>query len=247
MEKKIDLMRLVYGQQETLQGSSLQNQDSDSEDEELFRLRNERHQVRFSLSLFSVLMKCRVTDLCGFQLVTWIVIFLFLLVICLQSSSNGATNLDDADAEDCSRLDKDPNSFQDWRNPEVIESIRDRFVTGDWNKAANRGKARESADDDTEMFGDDEVFGDFEDLETGEQHVAANPEGDAEEDAKPGGLSAEEEDRRLKKLALRARFDAQYNEGSEDVAEEPIENESRKKYGGSGNESGSKDYFDQVY
>ncbi|XP_024392002.1 uncharacterized protein [Physcomitrium patens] len=206
VEKKIDLMRLVYGQQETLQGSSLQNQDSDSEDEELFRLRNERH----------------------------------------QSSSNGATNLDDADAEDCSRLDKDPNSFQDWRNPEVIESIRDRFVTGDWNKAANRGKARESADDDTEMFGDDEVFGDFEDLETGEQHVAANPEGDAEEDAKPGGLSAEEEDRRLKKLALRARFDAQYNEGSEDVAEEPIENESRKKYGGSGNESGSKDYFDQI-
>jgi len=27
------------------------------------------------------------------------------------------------------------------------------------------------------VFGDDEVFGDFEDLETGEQNVAGNPEG----------------------------------------------------------------------
>lgn len=52
MEKKIDLMRLVYGQQETFLGSSLQNQDSDSEDEELFRLRNERHKVHFSFCLF---------------------------------------------------------------------------------------------------------------------------------------------------------------------------------------------------
>lgn len=32
----------------------------------------------------------------------------------------------------------------------------------------NRGKVRESVDDDIEMFGDDEVFGDFEDLEIGE-------------------------------------------------------------------------------
>lgn len=165
----------------------------------------------------------------------------------MQSSKNGATNLDDVDAEDCSRLDKDPDTFRNWRDPEVIKSIRDRFVTGDWNKAAKRGKAGESADDDTEMFGDDEVFGDFEDLETGEQHVAANPEGDVEEDAKPGGLSVEEEERRLKKLALRARFDARYNEGSEDVAEEPVENENRKKHGGAASESGEKDYFDQVY
>lgn len=100
------------------------------------------------------------------------------------------------------------------------------------------------------MFRDDEVFGDFEDLETGEQHVAANPEGDQGEDAEPGnsgGLSAEDEERRLKKLALRARFDAQYNEGSEDAAEEPlVEKEKSKRYGGNTNESGEKDYFDQV-
>ena len=146
-------------------------------------------------------------------------------------------------------MEKGPNSYHDWRDPELIKSIRDRFVTGDWNKAANRGKAGESADDD-DVFGDDEVFGDFEDLETGEQHVAVNPEGDVGEDAETGnggGLSAEEEERRLKKLALRARFDAQYNEGAEDAAEEPlVENEKSKRFGGASNESGEKDYFDQV-
>jgi ribosome biogenesis protein BMS1 len=95
------------------------------------------------------------------------------------------------------------------------------------------------------------VFGDFEDLETGEQHVAVDPEGDVGEDAEPGnggGLSAEEEERRLKKLALRARFDAQYNEGSEDAAEEPLdEKEKSKRFGGPSNDSGEKDYFDQVF
>jgi len=45
VEKKVDLMRLVYGQQEAVQGSSLQNQDSDSDDEELFRLRKNDHKV----------------------------------------------------------------------------------------------------------------------------------------------------------------------------------------------------------
>lgn len=41
-------MRLVYGQQESLQGSSLQNQDSDSDDEDLFRLRKDNHKVCFN-------------------------------------------------------------------------------------------------------------------------------------------------------------------------------------------------------
>lgn len=166
----------------------------------------------------------------------------------LQSADKGVAILDDIDAEDCSRLEKDPATFNDWRNPELIKSIRDRFVTGDWNKAAKRGKAKEGGDEDNEdeAFGDDEVFGDFEDLETGEQHVAANPEGDKVEDAEPE-KNPEEEERRLKKLALRARFDAQYNEGSEDAAEEPlVENEKSKKYRGNTNESGEKDYFDQV-
>lgn len=87
-------------------------------------------------------------------------------------------------------------------------------------------------------------------METGEQHIAANPEGDEGEDAEPGNsgaLSAEDEERRLKKLALRARFDSQYNEGSEDAAEESLVEKSKsKRFGGASNDSGEKDYFDQV-
>lgn len=45
-ESKVDLMRLVYGEQEMLVGSSLQHHDSDeSDDEDLFRLRNNMQKV----------------------------------------------------------------------------------------------------------------------------------------------------------------------------------------------------------
>lgn len=45
-ESKVDLMHLVYGEQESLVGSSLQHHDSDaSDDEDLFRLRNNTHKV----------------------------------------------------------------------------------------------------------------------------------------------------------------------------------------------------------
>lgn len=54
MEKKVDLMRLVYGQQEAIQGSSLQDQDSDSDDEDLFKLRKDNHKVRSDISYIEI-------------------------------------------------------------------------------------------------------------------------------------------------------------------------------------------------
>ncbi|GJX62391.1 ribosome biogenesis protein BMS1 homolog isoform X1 [Tanacetum coccineum] len=91
---------------------------------------------------------------------------------------------------------------KDWKNVETVESIRNRFVTGDWTKAARRGKSTEA---DSENDDDDApVFGEVEDLETGEKH-----EGDITVDDNNEGNSVLEE-RRLKKLALRAKFDAQY-------------------------------------
>lgn len=143
----------------------------------------------------------------------WLVNGLFVFVLG-QGASNPDAQLDDIDADDCTRLETDINNYQDWRDPEIIESIRDRFVTGDWNKAAKRGQPGENLEDDDDAFGDDEVFGDFEDLETGEKHIATGLDGDDEDEAKPSnGTSApsiDEDERRLKKLALRARFDAQY-------------------------------------
>lgn len=97
--------------------------------------------------------------------------------------------------EDSSKFTNFAN-VKDWKDGETIESIRDRFVTGDWSKAARRV---EGADVDGENDDDAPVFGEFEDLETGEKN-----EGDKTE---PDSVA---EERRLKKLALRAKFDAQY-------------------------------------
>lgn len=107
---------------------------------------------------------------------------------------------EDVNVEDCSKFIR---SRKSWKEKDVIESIRDRFVTGDWSKAALRNQSSEFNRED-----DDAVFGDFEDLETGERY---GDHGMEESDKKP--MQREDdavEERRLKKLALRAKFDAQY-------------------------------------
>ncbi|KAK4855734.1 hypothetical protein QYF36_010327 [Acer negundo] len=111
--------------------------------------------------------------------------------------------------EDCSKF-KIYGSLKNWKDDEIYESIRDRFVTGDWSRAARRNQALEANSDD------DSVYGDFEDLETGEKHDSHHIDGN-------GAIQNEDEsaieERRLKKLALRSKFDAQYN-GSESPEEE---------------------------
>ncbi|KAI9196951.1 hypothetical protein LWI28_028476 [Acer negundo] len=111
--------------------------------------------------------------------------------------------------EDCSKF-KIYGSLKNWKDDEIYESIRDRFVTGDWSRAARRNQALEANSDD------DSVYGDFEDLETGEKHESHHIDGN-------GAIQNEDEsaieERRLKKLALRSKFDAQYN-GSESPEEE---------------------------
>ncbi|ESQ55660.1 hypothetical protein EUTSA_v10027216mg, partial [Eutrema salsugineum] len=78
--------------------------------------------------------------------------------------------------------------LKNWKEKQVCESIRDRFTTGDWSKAGLRNQ-------------NDELYGDFEDLETGENHSSHH-------NTEPG---AEEVERGLKKLALRAKFDEETN------------------------------------
>ncbi|XP_024157177.1 ribosome biogenesis protein BMS1 homolog isoform X1 [Rosa chinensis] len=106
------------------------------------------------------------------------------------------------------------HSIKDWNDKKLIESVRDRFVTGDWSKAAKRNQDTEATFED-----EDAVFGDFEDLETGERHDGYHTnETRKVANNKKAGL--DEEERRLKKLALRAKFDAQYDE-PETSDEEP--------------------------
>ncbi|WOL09219.1 hypothetical protein Cni_G17972 [Canna indica] len=93
---------------------------------------------------------------------------------------------------------------KDWSDENLIKSIRDRFVTGDWSKASQRGAG-------VEGLGDDEaVFGDFEDLETGEVYKSKPEDNNEGSESILKGDDQEKEERRLKKLALRAKFDAQY-------------------------------------
>lgn len=135
--------------------------------------------------------------------------------------------------EDCSKFIN--IQLKDWSNEDLIRSIRDRFVTGDWSKAAQRGQMEDGDNDES-------VYGDFEDLETGEVYKS-KPTDDMEgnecilkED------TTENEDRRLKKLALRAKFDSQYD-GSE-LSDEEADGGKKKKYHQSqANEGG---YFDKL-
>lgn len=118
------------------------------------------------------------------------------------SQQNELPTFDDIDAEDYSKFFK--SELRDWSNEDLINSIRDRFVTGNWSKAALRGQEL------NENGEDEEIYGDFEDLETGEIHGSQASENADGNDSTHKEDDLEVEERRLKKLALRARFDAQY-------------------------------------
>ncbi|XP_055006418.1 ribosome biogenesis protein BMS1 homolog [Boleophthalmus pectinirostris] len=118
-----------------------------------------------------------------------------------------------ADAVDCSRFH--PNATQDWDSQEVLDSIRDCFVTGKWEQ---------SEDAATLLKEDEELYGDFEDLETGEVHknqsveeeeqVESNSEADDEEQPLVQTDEEEQRNKRLeKKRRLKERFDSEYDDG----------------------------------
>ncbi|MQL73194.1 hypothetical protein Taro_005538 [Colocasia esculenta] len=113
-----------------------------------------------------------------------------------RKSSKGTTS-NSLGAEDCSKYTSQIN-LKDWSSEDLVQSIRDRFVTGDWSKAAHRGRATGDADG---TDGDESDYGDFEDLETGEVFKSENANKDRDEMTPKGGDPAAEE-RRLKKLAL---------------------------------------------
>ncbi|OVA17009.1 Elongation factor [Macleaya cordata] len=110
-----------------------------------------------------------------------------------KKSSEGLEN-GNVSAEDCSKLTYRVD-LKNWKDEELIEGIRDRFVTGNWSKAAHRGQASDANGED-----DDFVNGEFEDLETGEKY-GSRDEVDVRKDATEEDDPAAEE-RRLKKLAL---------------------------------------------
>ncbi|XP_054625221.1 ribosome biogenesis protein BMS1 homolog [Dunckerocampus dactyliophorus] len=119
-----------------------------------------------------------------------------------------------ANALDCSRFN--PNSSHNWDLEEMLNSIRDCFVTGKWE---------EDQDAATLLKEDDEMYGDFEDLETGKVHRGKNglqdedenSESEEDDDAEETLMKVDDEEvqknKRLeKKRRLKERFDTEYDD-----------------------------------
>ncbi|CAN4111258.1 unnamed protein product [Withania somnifera] len=111
---------------------------------------------------------------------------------------------DNIDAEDCSKFIQ-----------ELIDSIHSRFFSKGWSRTSRGGGSRD-------VNGNDDVGEDDErDLETGQKHES-HEIGDAGTDMVRMTDESAVEERRLKKLALRAKFDAQYG-GSDSSNEDEDE------------------------
>ncbi|KAJ4895376.1 P-loop containing nucleoside triphosphate hydrolases superfamily protein [Raphanus sativus] len=125
-----------------------------------------------------------------------------------NKSSGSGCDVGYVNADDCSRFVNYGN-LKNWKEKEDCEIIRDRFTTGDWSKAALRNQNSVAGDEGE----DDELYGDFEDLEeAGEKH------NNIDDKMEHGKNQNEGDEHRLKKLALRAKFDANnphYSEAKE--------------------------------
>jgi ribosome biogenesis protein BMS1 len=106
-------------------------------------------------------------------------------------------------AEDCSKCAK--LMSQKWDEKDHGE-IRNRFVSGNLAKAARNALHKANTEEEEE---DEDVYGDFEDLETGENHENYKTD-DAFAIITQKGVDKEAEERRLKKLALHAKFVSRY-------------------------------------
>ncbi|ORX85008.1 DUF663-domain-containing protein [Anaeromyces robustus] len=107
------------------------------------------------------------------------------------------------DIMDTSKLIVLNDELEDWSDEDMIESLRYRFITGDGNNKNNN----EGGDDE-------EVYGDFEDLETGEVVKGENGEegNDNENENEEGDDGLTEEERLArKKEELKKKFDAEYD------------------------------------
>ncbi|KAH8809173.1 hypothetical protein F5884DRAFT_706427 [Xylogone sp. PMI_703] len=124
-----------------------------------------------------------------------------------------------------------------WSAEENLEILRQRFATSDLLNHASEDNGDES---DNESFGgeeedeDDEGDGEFEDLETGEQHKAEEKAEDVQD-----SLEAEREKNARRKEELKLRFEEEDREGfNNDKAK------ARREPGGDDEEFGEDDWYD---
>ncbi|KAG3026906.1 Ribosome biogenesis protein [Phytophthora cactorum] len=125
-------------------------------------------------------------------------------------SSSASEKYNTINAMDCSRLHLGSDDASDWTMPDVLEGIRNRFVTGSWKrvnkKSGDDEEEEEQGDDDTaDPMNDDEMDGSFEDLETGEVHKGVGSDDSSNE----GSDEEEENDEEETDEQIRERLRAQ--------------------------------------
>lgn len=142
--------------------------------------------------------------------VIFLVLFLFKLLIfcdCIQKSKAG-TNDDDINGDDCSKFTSSGSLMTGKGEEDWFKSFSHLFVPANLSKAFLRNHTSDgtigSDDDDDD---DDDEGGGFEDLETGQKYGGGHAD-NIDQSSKDDAVGAAE--RKLKKLALRAKFDAEY-------------------------------------
>jgi len=133
------------------------------------------------------------------------------------AKAKGGVAKQDMDSMDCTVWKVDHS--QDWDREEVKARIKDCFVTGQWAKG-------QDAEELIKLDDEDEVYGDFEDLETG-QVVTGGKDDEEEEEELPmmvdlqGNREAEiakRKERMERKMKLKKSFDTEYDGGEGDKA-----------------------------
>jgi len=127
----------------------------------------------------------------------------------------GGVNKQEVNSLDCTVWGVEHS--QDWGRDEVRDRIKDCFVTGQWAKG-------QDAEELIKLDEEDEVYGDFEDLETGEV-VSGEKEEEEEELPRMVDLKGERDaelakrkERMERKLKLKKSFDTEYDGGEGDKA-----------------------------
>lgn len=111
----------------------------------------------------------------------------------------------------------------EWTDADTVATIRNRFVTGDWDEAAQRT----AAGGDDGGGEDDDLYGDFEDVE-----------------ALPDAAPADAEELRLRKAALKAQFDAEHDMGRDGQGDGDAKAEPAQRKGAPPAEEAQETFYD---
>ncbi|RLN52722.1 hypothetical protein BBJ28_00016464 [Nothophytophthora sp. Chile5] len=174
----VNLMELVYGEREKLHMSE-RDMENEEEAKSGKRMQFDAEEEEEDDSFFTLKRK--------------------------SNASGGASSASDTynawNAVDCSRLHLGSDDMNDWTMPDVLEGIRNRFVTGSWKRVNKKsGEEEDEEEEDVDPLNDDEMDGSFEDLETGETHKGAKDEDDSEEDEEEGDEQEETDEQMRERL-----------------------------------------------